>query len=142
MLLLRLSQGISSGCHHANPYKLFRNCHYCGKGALSFCFDLAKVFFQGATIPPLHHFSGIVINVGRGIMLMLRLRQGISSGCHNATPTHNFFFVIVIITRTGITLLLRLIQGISQGATTPPLHHFFRIVIIVGRVPYPLLRIV
>jgi len=33
----------------------FWNCH-CGKGALCFCFDLARVFLQGATMPPLHPF--------------------------------------------------------------------------------------
>jgi len=54
-----------------------------------FFFDLAKVFLQGATMPPLHpkiFFFGIVI-VGRSIMLLLRLSQGISSGCHHATHT-------------------------------------------------------
>ena len=48
-------------------------------------------FFRG---PPCHtytHFFGIVIIVGRGNMLQLRLSQGISSGCHHATHTPNFF---------------------------------------------------
>jgi len=31
----------------------FRNCHYCGKGALCFYFNIAKVFIQGTTMPPL-----------------------------------------------------------------------------------------
>ena len=57
MLLLRIRQGISSGCHHATPtHNFFWNCHYCGEGALCFCFDLAKVFLQGATMPHLHPF--------------------------------------------------------------------------------------
>ena len=31
------------------PLHHFFNCHYCGKAALCFCFDLATVFFQDAT---------------------------------------------------------------------------------------------
>ena len=144
MLLLRLSQGISSGCHHATPTP-FLNCQYCGKGALS-CFDLAKVLHQGATMPPLHPFFWIVIIVGRVpypastypryffrmsprhpytifsqlallwegcIILLLRLKQGTSSGCHHATLHH--FFRNCIIVGGGITHLLRLSQGISSG---------------------------
>ena len=57
MLLHRLSQGISSGCHYITPTPTFIwNCHYCGKGALSFSFDLAKVFLQCAKTPHLHNF--------------------------------------------------------------------------------------
>ena len=37
-------------CH---PYPIFFNCHYSGKGALCFCFDLAMVFLHGATMPHL-----------------------------------------------------------------------------------------
>ena len=57
MLPLRLRQGISSGRHHATlkPKKLFwENCHYCGKGALGFCFDLARVLLQGASMLTQH----------------------------------------------------------------------------------------
>jgi len=89
ILLLRFSQGISSGYHHATPTPIFfRNFHYCGKEALCFCFDLAKVFLQGANMPPQTHKKiGFFIIAGRGIMLLLllRLSQGISSGCHHAT---------------------------------------------------------
>jgi hypothetical protein len=46
-------------------------------------------------------------------MLLLRLSQGISSGCHHATPTQ--FFVFVIIAGRGIIFMLRLSQGISSG---------------------------
>ena len=35
-------------------------------------------------------FFGIVIIVGRGIMLLLRLSQGTSSGCHHDPYTHVF----------------------------------------------------
>ena len=92
-------QDLCSGCHNATPtpkiqgatmpniHTHFLNCHYCGKGALCFRFDLACVIFQGSTIPPLNTKKiGIVIIVGRGIMLLLRLSQGISSGWHHATP--------------------------------------------------------
>ena len=66
LFLLRLSHGISSGCHHATP-KPFCICHYCGKATLCFCFDLAKVFLQGATMPPYtKFFSGFVFIAGRG----------------------------------------------------------------------------
>jgi len=54
MLLLRLSKGISSGCTTPPQHKVFLNCHYFGKWALSSCFDLDKVFPQGADMPPLH----------------------------------------------------------------------------------------
>ena len=118
MLRPRISQGISSGCHDATPaHKRFRNCHYCGKGLLSFCCDLAKVIFQGATMPPLHHFLflGIIIFVGRGIMLLLRLSQVIYSRCHHATPTTTNNFHLALLREGGIMLLLRLSQGISSG---------------------------
>ena len=52
MFLLRLSQGISSGCNHATPTPFFI-CH-CGKGALSFCFDLAKYFYR---MPQCHRYT-------------------------------------------------------------------------------------
>jgi len=91
ILLLRFSQGISSGCHHASPTPFF-NCHYCGKGALYFCFDIAKVFLQGATCRNCtQFFFRIVIIVGRVIMRLLRLRQGISSRCTMPTLYPNFF---------------------------------------------------
>ena len=65
MLLLRLSQGISLGRHHATPTPIFFNCHYFGKWALCFCFDIANVFLQSPTEQPLHHFL-IVIILGSG----------------------------------------------------------------------------
>jgi len=75
-----------------------------GSLALCFCFDLDKVFLQGATTPPLHqkffwncHYFREV-----DIMLLLRLSQGISSGCHNANPTpKTFFSEFVIIAGRG-----------------------------------------
>ena len=81
MLLLRLRvflQGANMPPLHPN---FFWNCHYCGKGELCFCVDLAKVFLQGATMPPL---QPILLELSLlwegGIMLLLRLSQGISSG--------------------------------------------------------------
>ena len=127
ILLLRLSQRISSGCHHATPPPIFSNFHYCGKGALCFCFDLAKVFLQGATSPPLHpNFWGKVLLLWEGgIMLSFRLSQRISSGCHHATPKHKKFWIVIIVGR-GIMLLLRLSQGISSGCNhATPTQPFF-----------------
>ena len=112
MLLFRISQGISSGCHHATPKPFFLELSLLWEGALCFCFDLAKVLLQGATILLLQFF-GIVI-MGRGIMLLLRLSQGISSGCHHATPTPIFFDVSLLLDG-GIMLPLGLSQGISSG---------------------------
>ena len=60
------------------------------------------------------YFFGIIIIVGRGIILLLRLSQGIASGCHNANST-TIFFGIVIIVGTANLLLLRLGHGISSG---------------------------
>jgi len=119
MLQLSLSQGISSGCHHATPkpffvivisvrkghyasastypgyfsgchhatvhpfFLFFRNFHLCGEGALCFCFELARVYLQGATMPSLHQkfYSELSVVWERRILLLLRLGQGFSSGC-------------------------------------------------------------
>ena len=109
MLLLRLSQGIPSECHHTTPTPIFfevsllweggimlplrlrlRNysgCYHANRkqkfffelllweGALCFCFDLAKVFLQGATMPTLQPiFFGIVI-VGRALCFCFDLTK-------------------------------------------------------------------
>ena len=112
-----------------HPYTNFFNCHYFGKWALYFCFDLAKVFLQGATTPPLHSFLFGIIIVGRGNMLLLRLSQGISSGCHHANLTSKkVFFELTLLREGDIMLLLRLSQGISSEchhATRKP-NVFFR----------------
>jgi len=52
MLVLRLSQSTSSWCRHATPTQFF-------------------IFFGNC-----HYFGEV------GIMLLLQLSQGISSGCH------------------------------------------------------------
>ena len=68
-LLLRLSRGISSGFRHATPTpkNIFSELSL-WEGALCFRFDLAKVFLQGATMPPHipNFFVVIFIIVGRG----------------------------------------------------------------------------
>ena len=67
MLLLRLTQGISSGCHHATPNPFFGEFSLLWEGVLCFFFDLVKVILQGATMLPLNaNFFGIVIIMGRG----------------------------------------------------------------------------
>ena len=120
--------------YHTHIAKIFFwNCHYCGKGALCFCFEFAKVFLQGATMPSINQKNFWICHCGEGalcfrfdlakvflqgapchpntqifllefsllwkggIMLLLRLSQGISSGCHHVTPTPQFFSGIVII---------------------------------------------
>ena len=93
MLLLRLSQGISSGCHHATPTPFFY-LSLLLEGALCFCFGLAKVFLQVATMPPPHQFFYLSFRKG-GIMLLLRLSQDISTGCHHATAIPPNFFLFV-----------------------------------------------
>jgi len=69
MLLLQLSQCISSGCHHATlTPNIFLEVSLLWEGALRFRFDLASVIIQGATMPNLNpNFFGIVIIVGRGL---------------------------------------------------------------------------
>ena len=135
MLLLRLSRGISSRCHHANHTpKCFWNCH-CGMGTSCFCFDITKVFLQGGTMTTLNpQIFELVIIVGRGIMLLLRLSQGISLRCHHANPTPKKFRLFIIVGR-GIMFLFRLSQIFRRGATMPTLQHqnFFGFVIIEGR---------
>ena len=62
---------------------------------------------------------------------MLRLIQGISSGCLHATPTQ--FFPELSLLWAGCLILLRLTQGISIGCHHAKLTPLFGIVII-GRV--------
>ena len=66
MLLLRLSQFISSGCRHDTYTQKIWICHLCGKGAFFFCFNLAQVILQDVTMPPLNLFL-IVHYCGKGI---------------------------------------------------------------------------
>ena len=86
------------GAKHATPTLFFWNCHQCRKGALCFVFDLARVYFRvhHATINPIFfYFSELSLVWEMVIMLLFRLSQGIFSGCHHATPTHETFFGIV-----------------------------------------------
>ena len=90
MFLLRLSKGNSSGCHHANPTPFFCICHYCGKVAFCFCFDVARVFLQGASMPPLHpYFLNLSLLRERD-----RYSQGIFQGA-TMTPLHPIFFDVI-----------------------------------------------
>ena len=125
--LLPLSQGISSGCHHATPSpKFFLEVSLLGKGGIVLLLRLSQSissWFHYDTPTPKSFRSFII--VGRGIMLLLRLSQGISSGCHYTTPTHNFLLFIIL--GRGIILLLPLSQGIYSGChhTTPTPKCFF-----------------
>ena len=89
-------QGISSRYLHATLKRNFLNCHYFGNGALCFGFDLTREFPQGATMPPLLKFFFPLPLLWGGIMLLLRLIQGIFLGCHHATITIFFGIVIVV----------------------------------------------
>ena len=123
-------------------YSIFSELSLLWEGALCFCYDLAMVFLQGATMPPLYsHIFWNCHNCGKGgIMLLLRLSQGISSGCHHATPTPKHFLLFIIVGR-GIMLLLRLSQGISSGCQHATATYHFLFFIIAGRGIILLLRL-
>jgi hypothetical protein len=128
MLLLRLSHGISSGCHHVTPTPIFI-CHYCVKAALCFCFDLAKAFLQGATMPPLHlkifwicHYcwKGTLCFCSELAMLFL----------HGATMppvNQNFFGIVIVSGSLALCFFFDLDKVFLLGAATPPLHHFLEL---------------
>ena len=134
---LRLRQSISSGCHHATPTPIFLNFHYCGRGALYFCFDLARVFLLGAIMPPLHPFFSELSLLWEGALCFcLDLAKVFPQG--ETTPRLHFFFVIVIIVGKGaLCFCFDLAKVFLQGATMSSLNQiFFAIVIIVGRGHY------
>ena len=89
--LLRLGKGISSGCTMA-PLRQKNLISHCGKGTLCCSFDLAKVFLQGATMPPPHHFFKLSLAWERGIMLQLRVIQDIFQGATMLPYTKKFLF--------------------------------------------------
>ena len=116
-------------------HPFFWKCHF-GKEALCFRFDLDSLFFQDANMPPLNapkFLFGIVIIVGRGIMLLIRLSQYFSSGCHHTTLTPKKIEFFIIVGR-GIILLLDLAKYFFR---VPPCHTYTQIcfcfVIIEGR---------
>ena len=126
-------------------YTIFlRNCHFVGRGHYASASTQSMYFLRVPASHPQHPiFFGIVIILGRGIMLLLRLSRGTSSGCHKATPTSKKFGIIIIVGR-GIMPLLRLSQCISSGwhnSTPTPKNLFFGIVIIVARGIMLLLRL-
>ena len=94
-----------------------------------FCFDLARVFLQGSTMPPLHPklFFGIVIIVGRG-----HYASASTYARHfvRVPPCHPYTkFLGLSLWEWGIIRLLRLSQFISSGshhATTTPCFLFFQ----------------
>ena len=123
MCLLRLSQGISSGCHLATQTPIFLKCHYFGKWTLCLL-ELAKVFLQGAATPPLHHFLQLSLLWDGGIMLLLRL----SLYFFRTPPRHPYtIFYLSLLWEGGIMLLLRLSLSISSGChhATPTPKTFF-----------------
>ena len=98
---------------------------HCGKGTLCCSFDLAKVFLQGATTPPLHHCFKLSLACERGNMLLFRLSQGISSGCHHATLHQIFFWICLYCWKGTLRFCSDLAMLFLQGATMPLLHQFF-----------------
>jgi len=102
MLLLRLSHGISSGCHHATPSPFFGIVIVSGSLALCFCFDLDKVFLHGATTTPLHQtFFGIVILGKWTLCFCFDLAKVFLQGATMPTLHQKFFFEFVIIAGRG-----------------------------------------
>ena len=127
MLPLRLGQGISSGCHNATPApKKFCICHYCGKGALCFRFDLTKVFLQGATMPPLHPKDldySLLLEGALSFFFDLAKYFVRVPPCHPYTP--NFFLDLSLLGEGALFFCFDLAKVFLQGATIPPLGHFF-----------------
>ena len=137
MLLLRLSQGISSGCHHAtSTHNFLWNCHYCGEGELCFWFDLAKVFLQGATMPQLHTFFSNCHYCGKGALCFcLDLARYFFRlpPCH---PYNQFFWNCRYCGKVALYFCFDLAKEFLQGATMPPLHPFFYLSLSVERNRY------
>ena len=111
---------------HIYIQKKFRYCHCC-KGALCVCFDLAKVFLQSATMPSLHQIFWNCHYCGKGIMLLLLLSQGISSGCHHATFTPKKFQYCHYCCKGPLCVCFDLAKVFLQSVTMPSLHHFLEL---------------
>ena len=125
-------------------------------GMAYFCFDLSRVFFQGATTPPTPQKSGMNLITGFVVCDRLWMRQydGYIPFCFDLDkvflqdttmpPLHPFFLIVIIffelslLWEGGIMLLLRLSQTISSGFhhATPTPKTKFGIVIIVGKGNY------
>ena len=115
MLQHRLNQGISSGCHHSTPKTIFLELSLLWEVVLCFCFDLAKVLLQGATMLPLHSIFFEVIIMGRGICFCFNL-DNVFLQSATMPPLHPIFFLEVsLLWEGGITLPLRLSQRNSSG---------------------------
>ena len=98
---------------------------HCGKGTLCCSFDLAKVFLQGATTPPLHHCFKLSLAWERGNMLLFRLSQGIYSGCQHDTLTRkNFYSKLSLVWKGSLCFCFDLSSVFLQGA---PCHHIHKI---------------
>ena len=67
MVLLRHNYVFRVGATMSPQNQFFLDLSLLREGAFGFFFDLARVFFQGATTPPLHpeNIYGFVIIVGK-----------------------------------------------------------------------------
>ena len=133
MLLLRLRQGISLGRLHATPYiPKFSELSLLWEGALCFCLDLAKVFLQDATMPPLHPIFSSQLSLWEGALCFcFDLAKVFIQGA-TLPPLHPKIFLNCHYCGKGaLCFCFDLAKVFLQGATMPPLHHFFGIVIMV-----------
>ena len=117
MLLFRLSEGISSGCHHANnTHQLFSELSVWGKRHYASASTWPGYLFRmnyGTTTAKII-FGSVIIEV-RGNKLPLRLSQGISSGCQTC-HTCIIFLNLSLVWERGIMLRLRISEDIFHGA--------------------------
>jgi len=98
-----------------------------------FCFDLARVFIQGATMPLLQQIFWMSLMWEWGIVLLLRVSHGISSRCEHATPYTPFFGIVIVGVIGALCFCFDLAKVFCHGTTMPHLHHFFGIAFILGR---------
>ena len=129
MLLLRISQGISSRCHHATPTPHFLDLSLFGKGALCFCFELAKVFLQGANMPPLNPKIILDLSFGKGALsFCFELAKVFLQGATMPPLNPKFFLFLVLLVvwdrDSPSAFCFDLARVFLQDATMP-LHQFF-----------------
>ena len=123
MFLLRLSQGISSGCHHSTTKPIFWNCHYCGKGHYASASTQPRYFFR---VPPCYPYNKFFWNChyyGKGHydsastqpMYFFRVTP-----CH--PYTQNFFWKCHYCGKGALCFRLDLASVFLLGATMKPLN--------------------
>ena len=128
ILLLRNNQGISSGCHHATQKLIFSGIVIMGRWKLCFCLDLAKVFLQGAIMPPQNSkIWNCNYCVKGALFFCFELARVFIQGA--TTPTLHQFFIFRNCHYCGkgaLSFCFDITKVFLQGANMPTLHHFFK----------------